>query len=79
VIDQFLVKETAPMESDAKRPYWLARALCELGELEEKRGRFEEAKAAYVMVLESRLPDAGSIASARLQQLGMPPVKAGQQ
>jgi predicted negative regulator of RcsB-dependent stress response len=77
VVHRFLVKETAPMESDAKRPYWLARALLELGELEEKRGRFNEAKAAYVMVLESRLPF-GTVAAARLQQLGVGAPKAGQ-
>jgi hypothetical protein len=38
-----------PMESDAKRPFWLARALYDLGELQEKRGRFDEAKAAFVI------------------------------
>lgn len=77
VVVEFLVKESAPMESDAKRPYWLARALHGLGELEEKRGRYDEAKAAYVMVIESRLPF-GDAAAARLQQLGVTSAKAGQ-
>jgi hypothetical protein len=78
VVDRFLVKETAPTESDAKRPYWLARALCELGELQEKRGRYEEAKAAYILVLETNLPFGGAIATARLQQLGVGAAKTGQ-
>ena len=77
VIDPFLIDETEPTEPDAKRPYWLARTLCEFGELEEKRGNFEQAKAAYRLVLEKRLPFE-AIARARLQQSGVPAAKAGQ-
>jgi cellulose synthase operon protein C len=77
VIDPFLKKDVQPMESDAKRPYWLARTLCELGDLEERRGHREEAKAAYLLVLEKRLPFGEPIAKARLQQFGMMP-RAGQ-
>lgn len=78
VVAPFLIEETKPMEPLAKRPYWLARTLCELGDLQEKRGRFEEAKAAYVLLLERRLPYGEAIARARLQQLGVPQPKAGQ-
>jgi cellulose synthase operon protein C len=77
VIDPFLMKETKPTEVDAKRPYWLARTLCELGDLQEKRGRREEAKAAYQLVLEKRLPFE-AIAKSRLQQLGVPVERTGQ-
>jgi TolA-binding protein len=76
VVSPFLVDETQPMEQDAKRPYWLARTLLELGELQEKRGRLEEAKEAYQLLLRKRLPHGEAIARARLQQLGVPPGKA---
>jgi tetratricopeptide (TPR) repeat protein len=78
VINPFLRQETKSTEPDAKRPYWLARTLCELGDLQEKRGRLEEAKAAYLLVLERRLPFGEAIARARLQQFGVPAPKTGQ-
>jgi tetratricopeptide (TPR) repeat protein len=78
VVDPFLINETKPAEPDAKRPYWLARTLCELADLQEKRGRLEEAKAAYRLVLEKRLPYGGAIAKARLQQFGVPEAKPSQ-
>jgi tetratricopeptide (TPR) repeat protein len=77
VIDPFLKNEAKLTEPDAKRPYWLARTLCELGDLEEKRGNLEQAKAAYRLVLEKRLPFE-SVARARLQQSGVALGKAGQ-
>jgi hypothetical protein len=46
--------------------------------LQEKRGRLEEAKAAYLLVLERRLPFGEAIARARLQQFGVPAPKTGQ-
>ena len=77
VVEPFLIEETLPTEPDAKRPYWLARTLRELGDLQEKRGRREEAKAAYLLVLEKRLPGE-AIAKARLQQFGVPVAKSDQ-
>lgn len=71
VVYPFLKNDPKPVEPEAKRPYWLGRTLCDLGELQEKRGRFEEARAAYALVLEKRLPF-GETARARLQQLGVP-------
>ncbi|MGH7957223.1 MAG: hypothetical protein ACREH8_09440, partial [Opitutaceae bacterium] len=78
VVMPFLVEETKPVGPDAKRPYWLARTLCELGDLQEKRGKREEAKAAYLLVLEKRLPFGEPIAKARLQQFGVTAPRAGQ-
>jgi tetratricopeptide (TPR) repeat protein len=81
VAGPFLKDETKPMEPEAKRPYWLARTLCELGDLQEKRGRIEEAKAAYLLVLEKRLTAGEPTARARLQQFGVTapaPLKSGQ-
>jgi cellulose synthase operon protein C len=76
VIEQFLTKDKRAIEADAKRPYWLARTLCELGDLEEKRGNPEQAKAAYRLVLETRLPFGEAVAKARLQQFGVAAAKA---
>ena len=75
VVNPFLVEETRPFESDAKRPYWLARTLRELGDLLERQGRIEEAKAAYKLLLEKRLPYGEAVARARLAQFGIQPAK----
>ena len=73
VIYEFLDKH--PQEfPDAKRPYWLGRTLRDYGELMEKQGRFDDAKAAYQRILERRLPGE-AIAQARLEQLGVPVAK----
>ena len=46
----FLVAEKSPPEKDATRPYWLARTLLDLGDLLEKRGRIDDARAAYQLL-----------------------------
>ncbi len=72
VIDPFLKEELKPFEADAKRPYWLARTLRELGELLEKLGRLDDAREAYRLLLEKRLGFGEAVARARLEQLGVP-------
>lgn len=78
VVTPFLRDNPRPLAPGAKSPYWLARTLCELGDLQDKRGRYEEAKAAYLLVLEKRLPFGEATARARLQQLGVPGNRTGQ-
>jgi TolA-binding protein len=78
VVSPFLIDQPKRFEREAKRPYWLARTLCDLGDLQEKSGRLEEAKSAYLLVLEKRLPFGEAIARARLQQLGVRPAKSGE-
>jgi hypothetical protein len=78
VIAPFLRDDPKPAEPDAKRPYWLARTLTELGDLQEKRGRREEAKLAYLLLLEKRLPFGEAIARSRLEQMGVPVARPGQ-
>ncbi|MBL9200408.1 MAG: hypothetical protein JNL39_07870 [Opitutaceae bacterium] len=62
----------------AKRLYWVARTLNDLGEACEKLGRLDEARRAYQLVLENNLPHGAAIARARLQQLGAPAPRPGQ-
>jgi hypothetical protein len=75
VISPFLEHETKPFEPGAKRPYWLARTLNDLGELLEKENRLVEAKQAYLLAVEKRLPGE-AFARARLERLGMPTAAA---
>lgn len=75
VIHGFLLKDAKGAGGDARRPYWLARTLYDLGELQEKRGRFDDAKSAYLELIEQRLPYGEALARARLQQLGVPVTK----
>jgi tetratricopeptide (TPR) repeat protein len=77
VVSPFLLDRAPPGDRDAKRLYWLARTLLDLGDLEEKRGNLEEAKRAHLLVLEKKLPYGDAIARGRLQQLGVTPAKAG--
>ncbi len=70
VVHQLFLGETAkPLESGAKRPYWLARTLLDLGDLWKKQGRIDEGNSAYRLILDSRLPY-GEAARARLEQSG---------
>ena len=70
VIQPNLREEAGPFEPGATRPYWLARTLRELGEALERLGRTDEARRAYELLLDQRLPAGESIARARLEQLG---------
>ena len=72
VIDPFLNRRKTPIEHDAKRPYWLARTLLELGELRERQGRLEEAKDAYLTLARARLGHAENVAKRHLERLGVP-------
>ncbi len=70
VVVPFLREDARPFEPDAKRPYFLARTLRDLGDLLEKLGRLDEAREAYRLLLDKRLPTGESVARSRLQQLG---------
>jgi tetratricopeptide (TPR) repeat protein len=72
VITPFLIEIKKPMEAGAKRPYWLARTLLDLGEMLEKQGSLDEAKRAYLLLLEAHLGSGEAIAKARLERLGVP-------
>lgn len=77
VAEAFLGAQDKPDEPAAKSAYWLGRTLTDLGDLQEKRERWEEAKRAYLLLLKKRLPGA-TTARARLEQLGVPAPRPGQ-
>jgi hypothetical protein len=77
VIEQFLLKDETVLQ-DAKSPYWLARTLRDLGDLQEKLGQVEEAKATYRLILEKRLAYGEAVARARLEFFGVSTGKSGQ-
>lgn len=78
VVKPFLLEDTDPMRHAAKRPYWLARTLADVGDLLQRLERFEDAKRAYLLLLKSGLPNGEAVARVRLQALGVPAAKAGQ-
>jgi cellulose synthase operon protein C len=55
VVTPFLINTKQPIEYGAKRRYWLARTLNDLGMLHEKQGRLEEAKQVYRLLWTSKL------------------------
>ncbi|HVS51444.1 MAG TPA: hypothetical protein VHD62_03745 [Opitutaceae bacterium] len=72
VVTPFLPDQNEPFEAGAKRPYWLARTLLDLGALLEKQGRLEDAKNAYALILQHKLGVAESLAAKELARLGVP-------
>ena len=71
VITPFLLDDKTPVELAAKRPYWLARTLLDLGALLEQQERLEEAKRAYRLLLEKKLGYGEALAQARLERFGV--------
>lgn len=58
VVEAFLLNPGKPAELGATGPYWMSRTLLFLGELREKQGKLEEAKRAWLLMLEAKLPNA---------------------
>lgn len=71
VITPFLLQAKSPAPAGAKRPYWLARTLLDLGALLEQHGHLDEARRAYALLRDSKLGYGESIAVERLQRLGI--------
>ena len=74
VVDAFLVRPGGPQELGPKGRWWIARTLLEVGALYEKEGRVEEAKKAWLLLVDSRLPGE-SIARDRLARFHLPAAK----
>jgi cellulose synthase operon protein C len=71
VIQPFLLSEKQPIEPGAKRRYWLARTLLELGTLLEQQENLEEARNAYETLYRSKLGHGEETARSALQRLGL--------
>jgi hypothetical protein len=72
VIMPFLIGKKQSIELGAKRRYWLARTLNDLGDLHEKQGRIEEAKQVYRLLWTSKLGYGEATAKAWLDRYGVP-------
>lgn len=74
VVVPFL-QQAPPAGPDARRPYWLARTLLDYAALSEARGRLEEAREAYQLIVSTKLGAAENLARQSLQRLGTSPLK----
>jgi TolA-binding protein len=74
VVDAFLVKPGGPQGLGPKGRWWIARTLLEVGSLYEQQGRLEEAKRAWLLIVDSGLPG-GEIARDRLARFHLPAAK----
>lgn len=72
VVVPFL-QQAAPAAPDARRPYWLARTLLDFAALSESRGRLDEAREAYQLIVSAKLGAAENLARQSLQRLGTTP------
>ena len=62
------------LAENSKGRYWIARTLARTGELMEQEGKFEDAKRAWSLILETKL-GWESLARAGLARLGVPEIK----
>ncbi len=76
VVVPYLLEDKKPFERGAKRPYWLARTLLELGALYEQQGKPEDARNAYDLIRRKALGDGEDSARAALERLGGRPAKS---
>jgi hypothetical protein len=75
VVDPFLVKPGGPQGLGSKGRWWLARTLLDAGALFEEQGRLEEAKRAWLLLINSGLPG-DALARERLARFHLPATKA---
>jgi hypothetical protein len=65
VVNSFLLDSAKAGELGAKGRYWMSRILLELGDLYEREGKLEQARRAYELLREQKLPG-GMLAQRRL-------------
>ena len=75
VVDPFLVRPGGPQGLGPKGRWWIARTLLDVGELFERQGKVEEAKRAWLLIINSGLPG-DSLARERLARFALPAAKA---
>ena len=74
VVDAFLIRPGGPQGLGPKGRWWIARTLLEVGSLYEQEGRIEEAKRAWLLVVDSGLPGE-ALARERLARFHLPAAK----
>ena len=74
VVDAFLVKPGGAQGLGPKGRWWIARTLLEAGSLYEQQGRVEEAKRAWMLIVDSGLPGE-ALARERLARFHLPAAK----
>jgi hypothetical protein len=74
VVNEFLLKEGRAAQLGTKGRYWMSRTLVELGTLCEQQGKLEEARQAWQLVVDAKLPFA-TLAQAKLARFNPPGAK----
>lgn len=72
VITPFFIDNKEAIPPGAKRPYWLAKTLLDLGELLAQREKIDEARRVYVVLRDSHLGYGETMAIEALKTLGVP-------
>ena len=75
VVNEFLLKEGRAAQLGTKGRYWMGRTLVDLGTLCEQQEKLEEARQAWQLVVDSKLPGA-ALAQAKLARFNLPPLPA---
>jgi hypothetical protein len=75
VVDAFLVRPDRPRNLGPKGRWWIARTLIDVGDLYQQEGRLEEAKHAWTLIIDSKLPGE-ALAEQRLARFHLPAAKA---
>ncbi|HWL16032.1 MAG TPA: tetratricopeptide repeat protein [Opitutus sp.] len=76
VVTEFLIQPGRAEQLSDKGRYWMTRTLLELGGLYEQQEKLEQAKQAWLLILEAKLGYGEALARARLARFGLPEAKA---
>lgn len=74
VVKAFLLNQDVAAQLGAKGRYWMARTLLELGASFEQQAKLEEARNAWSLILQAKLPGE-ALARARLARFNVPEAK----
>ncbi len=76
VVHEFLVKDPAvAAQLGVKGRYWMARTLLEVGTLYESQEKLEQAKNAWLLIINAHLSPGEELAKARLARFNLPVAK----
>ncbi len=75
VVDAFLLQPGQAAQLGEKGRYWMARTLIELGSLYEQQAKLEQAKQAWLLVIDAKLGYGEALAKARLARFNLAEAK----